>query len=121
VTESPSTTVNVPEPIPVRWEDWQWPDWVPEPVQAVVRAHWVPRGPAWWLANAKLHHAPTLGEQVEVARFYGLRTDAWGRYIHCRSNIGRVVHENGAVSMVYVLNNAVTFVKAMGDNTPGRR
>lgn len=106
-------TATVPEPVPARWEDWQWPDWVSEPVRAAVRAYW--RGercsPALWLADAQQRGAPGFGEQVQVAQFAGLRTDAWGRYVHCHSNVGRVVHTDGRVSLVFVMNGSVRWVK----------
>lgn len=119
----PRATIDTtPSPIAVRWEDWIWPDWVHEPVRTVVRAYWRGGhrgGPAHWLADARQRDAPELGATVRVAQFAGLQTDAHGRYVHCHTNIGRVLHEDGRVSLVYLMTGAVRWVKFMGNGNPG--
>lgn len=121
MTDVSTAVVDVPEPVPERWEDWWWPDWVPEPVRAAVRGYWHDgrRGPVQWLADAKQRGAPDFGALVEVAHFAGSRTEAWGRYVHCHTNIGRVIHENGAVSLVFVLRGSVRWVKFVSTGKGG--
>ncbi|MCE7008751.1 hypothetical protein LWC34_38960 [Kibdelosporangium philippinense] len=104
------------EPVPTTWDDWRWPEWVPELVRAAVRGYWHygSRGPAHWLADAKHRGAPEFGQHVEVAKYAGLRTEAAGRYIHCHTNVGRVVHGDRRISLVFVMHDAVHFVKTVG-------
>jgi hypothetical protein len=86
------------------WNDYEWPDWVPEEVRLEVEDFWgvaQGRSPDEWEENAKLHRVE-LGKTV-ILPLLSSRGDefAQGRVVHAWNNIGRLVLESGEFRYVY--------------------
>ncbi|TKG57952.1 hypothetical protein [Prauserella endophytica] len=94
------------------WQDWQWPEWMPRTVRREIETCW--STPALWLADAEKAGAPELGEHVEIRR--GKHDLITGRYVHFRDRLARLVHDNGVVSLLYLmLSGDVRWVMALGE------
>lgn len=68
-------------------------------VRETVERYWRQQptaGPDRWLADAAAAHAPALGEHVELP-------GVLARYVHCYGREGRAVHEDGTVSLTWML------------------
>lgn len=92
------------------WADFPWPEWVPEKQRACIEAFWSEqwrRSPRSYseASTAECYKAPEMGTRVTV---YDRKTSEpasdhpEGRYLHCWNNIGRVIHDDGAISYVSI-------------------
>lgn len=98
----PPLTPCLPEEAPKRWEDFTWPEWVPQEVRQQVEEFWQEpwgRGPGVWMENTRINGAPPFGMQVGQLRD---GKEDRGRYVHAWNNIGRLVREDGSVAYASV-------------------
>lgn len=97
--------------VPERWQDFQWPEWVPEKVQQEIEEFWgVPgRNPREWIDNAIRNKAPAFGSIAVVSRMKPDVKIAFSdedyelypvRYVHAWNNIGRGIYEDGSYTVV---------------------
>ena len=89
------------------WENFPWPDWVPEGVRAQVESFWseaAGRIPLDWLYSAANPYSkcPPLGTlgTFRAASAAGDEPYVEGRYVHAWNNMGRVVLEDGGYVVV---------------------
>ncbi len=95
------------------WKEYSWPDWVPLKVRQQVEHFWRPqslRTPQQWMEDAQRNNAPEMGTIITRKRLASRETAGprrpnagdicTGRYVHCWNNIGRLIHEDGAISYV---------------------
>ena len=106
----PDAPAGPSEDTPERWADFAWPEWVPAEERAHIESFWREawgRGPRAWLRDNVHQHAPATGTRRmwSIGEGGWAKTnkrdagDAWGRYLHCWNNIGRVITDDGRVLM----------------------
>ncbi len=86
-----------------KWDDYQWPDWVPWKCRERIVEFWQPswgRSPETWTANAKANGMPALGEFAECLGLTSMDEYFRGRYVHAWNNIGWVVADDGTLNAV---------------------
>jgi hypothetical protein len=97
--------------MPEKWEDIQWPEWVPEKVRQEIQRFWSGpgRGPREWMESAVRNHAPAFGSTATVLRMKPDLKVAFlrehyevvpVRYVHAWNNIGRGIHPDGSYDVV---------------------
>lgn len=89
------------------WTAFPWPDWVPEDQREHIERFWGPcsrRTVQCYARSAKepYNNAPEMGTRVVILDDTGqpCQEYAEGRYVHAWNNIGRVIHDDGAMSYV---------------------
>jgi protein gp37 len=92
---------------PATWDEFTWPEWVPERVREQIVSFWGPashRRPAEYLADVlcekfnTFQRPPAFGERVTLRVREGEYVT--GRYVHAWNNIGRVVRDDGSYEVV---------------------
>lgn len=89
------------------WDEFEWPDWVPQIVIKEIEGFWsheCGRGPEQWVKDAEYamqhYYAPPFGARGVYCRTLPSSLPVYGRYIHAWNNIGRVVDNDGNVYLV---------------------
>jgi hypothetical protein len=91
------------KPVPKKWDEYEFPDWIPEDVRRQLREFWNEswgRGPHEWIKSNSAHYNdhPALGIRVEAESLFGSgSTKLVGRWIPMWNNIGRVLLDDGTV------------------------
>jgi hypothetical protein len=85
------------------WDEYCWPEWIPEEVREQIRSFWNPewgRGPKAWQENnvASYNRHPPLGALVTCESIGGRKTFT-GRWVPAWNNMGRVVLKDGSVEV----------------------
>lgn len=98
------------EDLPTTWDAFDWPNWVPVEVRGLIQDFWSERygrGPRAWLRDAITQGGPALWSAAKLLRL--THSEEWvsGRFVHCWSNIGLVVHDDGSVTQGYFTARSV--------------
>lgn len=87
------------------WDAYEFPDWVPEILQARIRKFWMPewgRSPRAWheCATAGYNHHPPLGALVDAESISASgRPILRGRWVPTWNNMGCVVKDDGTYAV----------------------
>ena len=96
-------------PLPLRWSEYTWPDWVPVDVRKQVESFWTEewgRSPREWEKSCReaYNYHPPMGTRVSSesdAEYWKARRASTerivGRWVPCWNNMGRVVSDSGEV------------------------
>ncbi len=91
-----------PTEVPLSWQHFKWPDWVPFEVRSEIEGFWaesVGRGPKEWIQNMLEREAPPTGEVLTLPSLVE-HERVTGRFIHAWNNIGRIITADGAIRCV---------------------
>lgn len=96
-------------PLPMKWAEYVWPDWVPAEVREQIESFWSEqhgRSPREWEKSCREYYNghPTLGTRVTCESDAKWWRDSRssdvpieGRWVPCWNNIGRLITDNGVV------------------------
>ena len=89
----PYTAANAP----ATWDEWLWPDWVPQETRDEIREFWSwgGRKPIDYIESAEERDSPPLGARLRQRQLFSKGTEISGRWVHCWNNIGRLVGDDG--------------------------
>lgn len=85
-----------------KWEDFCWPDWVPQDLRAQIEEFWswsMGRGPSDWVQYD--NYEPRFGDTVTMTVLVG-HEKITGRYVHRWNNIGAIVKSDGSWGVVSI-------------------
>lgn len=91
-------TPFTPENAPETWEEYIWPDWVPDIVRNSIENFWSQAGrkPKDWAENAINNDSPPFGMEMVYKDSHD-DAPVYGKWVFAWNNMGRLVGEHGEV------------------------